>query len=163
MTKELRLASSGILPTGSSPARTYVEAVGKNEVAYRKSGPLNMYSIVSCLVVRYFSENARILERSFSSRAKMESKLRACEIHAASLVRAASGEFGEGGSPAKNRAVSSAVAVSAQLARAAANTTVKVIRMVAITRVAAADTFAQRAPIHSIGLLAACLGRIVEA
>src|SRR5215510_11410114 len=80
----------------------------------------------------------------------MASKLRACEIHAASLVRAASGEFCEGRSPAKNRAVSSAVAVSEQLARAAAKTTVKVIRMVAIIRVAATDTVALRTPIHSI-------------
>src|SRR5262245_8486464 len=79
----------------------------------------------------------------------MAAKLRACEIHAGSLVRAASGEFGEGRSPAKNRAVSSAVAVSEQLARAAANTTVKVIRAIAIILVAATDTFAQRAPIHS--------------
>jgi hypothetical protein len=84
----------------------------------------------------------------FCSRAKMPSKLRACEIHTGSLVRAASGEFGEGRSPAKNRAVSSGIAVSEQLARAAANTTVKVIRAVAIIRVAATDTFARRAPIQ---------------
>ena len=54
-------------------------------------------------------------------------------------MRAASGEFGEGCSPARNRAVSSAVAVAEQLARTAPNTTVKVIRMVAIVRVAATE------------------------
>ena len=67
------------------------------------------------------------------------------------MVRAASDEFGEGGSPARNRAVSSAVAVSERLARAAPNTTIKVIRMVAIILIAATDTFAQRAPIHPDG------------
>ena len=67
------------------------------------------------------------------------------------MVRVVSGELGEGRSPARNRAVSSAVAVSEQLARAAANTTVKVIRMFAIIRVAATDTVAQRAPVRSIG------------
>ena len=92
-----------------------------------------------------FLENSRIFDKwVFCSRAKMASKLRACEIHTGSLVRAASGEFGEGRSPAKNRAVSSGVAVSKQLARAAANTTVKVIRAVAIIRVAATDTFARQ-------------------
>jgi hypothetical protein len=59
-------------------------------------------------------------------------------------VRAASEEFGEGCSPARNRAVSSAVAVSERLAREAPNTTVKAIRMVAIILIAATDTFAQR-------------------
>ena len=78
-------------------------------------------------------------------------KKRACETQAGSLVRAASGEFGEGGSPARNRAASSAVAVSEQLARAAPNATVKVIRIVAIIRVAVTDTFAQRAPIRPDG------------
>ena len=122
-----------------------------------------MYSTVSCLVVRYFSENSRIFDKwVFCSRAKMASKLRACEIHTGSLVRAASGEFGEGRSPAKNRAVSSGVAVSKQLARAAANTTVKVIRAVAIIRVAATDTFARRAN-PARPLVKARLGRIVEA
>jgi hypothetical protein len=42
MTDGLRLVRSGTPPTGSRPAKTYVEAFGKNEVAYRKSGPLNM-------------------------------------------------------------------------------------------------------------------------
>ena len=71
---------------------------------------------VSCLVVRYFSENSRIFDKwVFCSRAKMASKLRACEIHTGSLVRAVSGEFGEGRSPAKNRAVSSGVAEDVNL------------------------------------------------
>ena len=90
----------------------------------------------------------------------MASKLRACEIHAGSLARAVSGEFGEGRSPARNRAVSSAVAVSAQLARAAANTTVNVIKAVAIILIAATDLLSGH-PIHS-RLLAAGLGRIVD-
>jgi hypothetical protein len=81
----------------------------------------------------------------------MESKLRACEIQVGSLVRAASDEFGEGCSPARNRAVSSAVAVSERLARPAPNTTVKVIRMVAIVLITATDTFALRAPIYCDG------------
>jgi hypothetical protein len=66
-------------------------------------------------------------------------------------VRAASDEFGEGCSPARNRAVSSAVAVSERLARAAANITVKVIRMVATILIAATDTFAQLAPTQPDG------------
>jgi hypothetical protein len=78
------------------------------------------------------------------------------------LVRAASGEFGEGRSPAKNRAVSSAVAASAQLARAAPNTTVKVIRMVAIIRVAATDTVCSASAYPPRQLLTARLGRIVK-
>jgi hypothetical protein len=67
------------------------------------------------------------------------------------LVRAASGEFGEGRSPARNRAVSSAVAVSERLALAAPDTNAKVIRMVAIILIAATDTFARRATIHPDG------------
>jgi hypothetical protein len=68
-----------------------------------------------------------------------------------SLVRAESEEFGEGRSPARNRAVSSAVAVSERPARAAPNTTMKVIRMVAMIRIAATDTFAQRALLRPDG------------
>ena len=101
-----------------------------------------MYSTVPCLSVRYFWENSRILERwVFSSRVKMESKCCACDTQVGSFARAASGEFGEGGSPARNRAASSAVAVSELLARTAPNTTVKAIRIVAIILVALTDTF----------------------
>ena len=60
------------------------------------------------------------------------------------MVRAVSGEFGEGRSPAKNRAVSSAVTVSEQVARAAPNTTERVIRVVATIRIAATDTGSAR-------------------
>ena len=56
------------------------------------------------------------------------------------LARGASGDSGGGCSPAKNRAVSSAVAVSEWLARAALSTAAKVIRMVATILVAATDT-----------------------
>jgi hypothetical protein len=48
----------------------------------------------------------------------MESKKRACDIQAGFLVSAASEEFDDGGSPAKNRAVSSAVAASELRGRA---------------------------------------------
>jgi hypothetical protein len=71
----------------------------------------------------------------------MEPKCCACDTQAGSLVRAASGEFGEGGSPARNRAASSAVAVSELLARSAPNATVKAIRIAAIILVAFTDTF----------------------
>jgi len=74
-------------------------------------------------------------------------------------VKATSGEFGEVRSPARNRAVSSAVAGPAQLARAAPNTTVKVIRMVAIIRVGATDT---RERLSTPNLLTARLGEIVK-
>jgi len=83
------------------------------------------------------------------------------KIVGVSLVRAVSGEFCEGCSPARNRAVSSAVAVSAQLARAAAKTTVKVIRMVAIILIAATDTLLS-GYLSTRGLVAAGLGRIVD-
>src|SRR6516162_9844461 len=69
--------------------------------------------MMSCLSVRYFLENSRTLESwKLSSRAKTESKLRACDIQAGVLANAASGEFEDSGNPAKNRAVSSAVAVA---------------------------------------------------
>jgi len=78
------------------------------------------------------------------------------------LVRAESEEFGEGRSPARNRAVSSAVAVSERLARAAPHTTVKVIRMVAIILIAATDTLLSER-LSTRRLLTARRGRIVEA
>ena len=89
--------------------------------------------MVSCLSVRYFFENSRTLESwTLSSRAKMESKLRACDSQAGSLVNAASGEFEDGRNPAKNRAVSSAVAASELRAGAALSVSINVTRIAAI-------------------------------
>src|SRR5271156_4418957 len=86
----LRLVSCGMLPTGSRPAKTYVDAVGKNEVANKKSGPLKKYSKVSRLSGTCSLENARILERVLlSTRAKIELKLRAWSCQRDSWVRIA--------------------------------------------------------------------------
>src|ERR1700690_4018466 len=73
-----------------------------------------MYSMVSCCCGRYSLEKAGTFDSGLaSSRAKIESKKRACWAQPGSLAKAANGEPGAGGRPARNRAVSSAVAVSA--------------------------------------------------
>src|SRR5271156_3318078 len=116
----LKLVSCGMLPMGSRPAKTYVDAVGKNEVANKKSGPLKKYSKVSCLSGKCSLENARTLESVLlSTRAKIELKWRAWSCQSESWVRMARGELGAGGSPARNRAVSLAVADSALTGAAA--------------------------------------------
>ena len=85
-------------------------SAGKERSRIRKSGPLNMYSMVSCLSAKCSRENARTFESVvLSSRANIASRLRACCCHAGSLVSGSSGEPGEGGNPARNRAVSSAM------------------------------------------------------
>src|SRR5580693_5122240 len=73
-----------------------------------------MYSMVSCCCGRFSLAKARTFASVLaSSRAKIESKKRACCAQPGSLANAANGEPGAGGKPARNRAVSSAVAVSA--------------------------------------------------
>src|ERR1700733_11303478 len=116
----LMLVSCGMLPTGSRPAKTYVDAAGKNEVANKKSGPPKKYNKISCLSGKCSLENARTLERVLlSSRAKIELKWRAWSCQTGSWVRIARGEFAAGGCPARKRAVSLAVAVSALTGAAA--------------------------------------------
>src|ERR1700731_4242345 len=79
-----------------------------------------MYSMVSCCCGRYSLEKARTFDSVLApSRAKIESKKRACWAQPGSLAKAANGEFCAGGRPARKRAVSSAVAVSALRAGAA--------------------------------------------
>src|SRR5580692_6070739 len=79
-----------------------------------------MYSMVSCCCGRCSLEKARTLASVLaSSRVKIESKKRACCAQPGSLASAANGEFCAGGRPARNRAVSSGVAVSALRAGAA--------------------------------------------
>src|SRR5580704_2319557 len=81
-----------------------------------------MYSMVSCCDVRCSLEKARTFASMVaSSRVKIESKKRACCAHSGLLANAASGESGAGGRPARNRAVSLAVAVSALRAGATAS------------------------------------------
>src|ERR1700722_1716607 len=87
-----------------------------------------MYSMVSCCCGRCSLEKARTFASVVaSSRVKIESKKRACCAQPGSLASAASGESGAGGRPARNRAVSLAVAVSALRAgaMASARTTAK--------------------------------------
>src|SRR5579883_67300 len=70
--------------------------------------------MVSCGLVRCAAAKARTFDSvTWSSRSKIALKTRVCCSHDASLVSAASGESDLGGSPARNRAVSSAVASSA--------------------------------------------------
>src|SRR6202043_2708801 len=72
--------------------------------------------------VRCPLEKARTLDSGLvSSRVKIESKNRACCAHSGLLASAARGESGAGGRPARNRAVSLAVAVSALRAGAMAS------------------------------------------
>src|SRR5580698_10968649 len=81
-----------------------------------------MYSMVSCCCGRCSLENVRTFDLVLaSSRVKIESKNRACCAHSGLLASAASGESGAGGRPARNRAVSLAVAVSALRAGAMAS------------------------------------------
>src|SRR5467141_1280966 len=92
-----------------------------------------MYSIVSCFSVKYSLEKARTFESlALSSRAKIVSKWRACCCQVGSLVSGARGELADGGSPARNRAVSSAVAVSALLAGAVLTANMTAIAAAAI-------------------------------
>src|ERR1700723_2047864 len=79
-----------------------------------------MYSMVSCCCGRCSLEKARTFESVLaSSRLKIESKKRACCAQPGSLATAANGEPDAGGRPARKRAVSSGVAVSALRAGAA--------------------------------------------
>src|SRR5580704_1102728 len=81
-----------------------------------------MYSMVSLCCGRRSLAKARTFERVLaSSRLKIESKKRACCAQPGSLARAAKGEPGAGGRPARKRAVSSGVAVSALRAGATAS------------------------------------------
>src|SRR5580700_3214422 len=81
-----------------------------------------MYSMVSCCCGRCSLEKARTFDSVVaSSRAKIESKKRACCAQPGSLAKAANGEPGAGGKPARKRAVSSGVAVSALRAGAMAS------------------------------------------
>src|SRR5579862_7551670 len=73
-----------------------------------------MYSMVSRCRGRFSLAKARTLASVLaSSREKIESKKRACCAQPGSLASAANGEPGAGGRPARKRAVSSGVAVSA--------------------------------------------------
>src|ERR1022692_3375187 len=73
-----------------------------------------MYSMVSWCCGRFSLAKARTFASVLaSSRAKIESKKRACCAQPGSLASAANGEPGAGGRPARKRAVSSGVAVSA--------------------------------------------------
>src|ERR1700722_10402877 len=82
-----------------------------------------MYSMVSWCCGRFSLEKARTFDSVLaSSRAKIESKKRACCAQLGSLAKAANGEPGAGGRPARKRAVSSGVAVSALRAGAAMKT-----------------------------------------
>src|ERR1700749_641415 len=73
-----------------------------------------MYSMVSWCCGRFSLAKARTFASVLaSSRAKIESKKRACCAQPGSLASAANGEFYAGGKPARKRAVSSGVAVSA--------------------------------------------------
>src|SRR6202044_1946766 len=73
-----------------------------------------MYSMVSLCCGRCSLEKARTFDSVLaSSRLKIESKKRACCAQPGSLASAANGEPGAGGRPARKRAVSSGVAVSA--------------------------------------------------
>src|SRR6202140_3524751 len=79
-----------------------------------------MYSMGSWCCGRFSLAKARTFASVLaSSRAKIESKRRACCAQPGSLAKAANGEPGAGGRPARKRAVSSAVAVSALRAGAA--------------------------------------------
>src|SRR3984957_11450623 len=87
-----------------------------------------MYSMVSLCCGRRSLAKARTFDSVLaSSRLKIESKKRACCAQPGSLAIAANGEFCAGGRPARKRAVSSDVAVSALRAGAAgsARTTAK--------------------------------------
>src|SRR5580704_11458949 len=81
-----------------------------------------MYSMASLCAGRCSLENVRTFASVLaSSRAKIESKKRACCAQPGSLASAANGEFCAGGRPARKRAVSSGVAVSALRAGAMAS------------------------------------------
>src|SRR5580698_10845531 len=81
-----------------------------------------MYSMVSLCCGRYSLEKARTFASVLaSSRLKIESKKCACCAQPESLAIAANGEPGAGGRPARKRAVSSGVAVSALRAGAMAS------------------------------------------
>src|SRR5580704_7939693 len=79
-----------------------------------------MYSMVSLCCGRCSLAKARTFDSVLaSSREKIESKKWACCAHSGFLAKAASGESSAGGRPARKRAVSSGVAVSALRAGAA--------------------------------------------
>src|SRR5580692_9944585 len=110
-----------------------------------------MYSIVWCFSVRRSCENARISESLvLSSCPKMESKWRACSSQDGFLVSGASGESAAGGSPARKRAVSSGVAVSALRAGAT-------VRASALVTSAAAVNLSA---VESIDLQGRCWGNV---
>src|SRR6516165_1620408 len=137
-----RPVNCGTAPTGSRPLSTYVVALGKNVTAYKKSGPLNMYSIVWCFSGSRASENARIFESVPSSTfPNMELKWRACSCHIGLLVSEASDESAAGGTPARKRAASSGAEVSALRAGAAAKVSAPARRRVAINLGVVEGTF----------------------
>src|SRR5580700_7950772 len=81
-----------------------------------------MYSMASLCAARCSLAKARTFESVLaSSRLKIESKKCACCVQPGSLASAANGEFCAGGRPARKRAVSSGVAVSALFAGAMAS------------------------------------------
>src|SRR5580700_10071277 len=81
-----------------------------------------MYSMASLCAGRCSLAKARTFESVLaSSRLKIESKKCACCAQPGSLASAANGEFCAGGRPARKRAVSSGVAVSALRAGATAS------------------------------------------
>src|SRR5579862_8411577 len=114
-----------------------------------------MYSMVSCCCGRFSLAKARTFASVLaSSRAKIASKKRACCAQPGSLANAANGEFGAGGRPARKRAVSSAVAVSALRAGATGSA-----RKTAKTTANSAKA-TSLGTVESIGLEGDCLCRI---
>src|SRR5215472_8811148 len=107
-----------------------------------------MYSMVSCCSVRCALAKARTFDSVVaSSLAKIESKNRACAAQDGSLASGVSGESAAGGMPARKRAVSLNVAVSALRAgvqasasattAAAAATTARDVALGAVERIGA--------------------------
>src|ERR1700677_2005742 len=89
--------------------------------------------MVSCFSVSRCWENARILESLvLSSRPNNASKRWACCCQSGSEVSADSGDVGAGGMPARNRAVSFAVADSTLYAGAALRLNATAIKAAAI-------------------------------
>src|SRR5580704_14658695 len=108
-----------------------------------------MYSIVCCFSVSRCCENARIFDSLFLSVCpKMESKSRACCSQAGLLASDASGESAAGGSPARKRAVSFGVDVSALRAGAKLSASKPAARADAINLGAVERIYLQR---HCLG------------